>query len=359
MISEELILKYADKNYDLVIDNYSNITKFYVYDLISGREFGRTEDFIFSFNKIIPCENLSDILTEWYNIKCEAKNKIISDYLKFLKYTKGINLLQIEIKEKFKYDETFNRSSKFLENKVNELYMLNYIEPKLNRFYKKMNSSLSSNNWVSKFSNRIYKKNDYVKTQIQKEIIQYYRDNILSNKLKTFLESMNLSLGSIVLYEELINTMIGDLENYQGYIMNSFDNYYQKNHLDNVIKKYINTLNPQMNSLYIVNNFKELSIEMETHYDYCVDKVNEWYGEIALKDKIQDILSQLIITLGTRDWEVTWIGHGKLNENNLYSSFKEHEYHKTYILKKYDEWYDVAVIEASEREVLKNNGTWR
>ena len=356
MVTEGLILKYANKNYDLAINNYSNITKYNVYDLITGLEFGRTEDFVSHFKKIIPYEYLSHVLTEWVESKSDVKDKILLDYLNSLNFKKGVTVLQTEMLEKFKYDETFNRSSKFVENRVNELYMRHYIQPKLNRFYKKMESSLSSNKWLSKFSTRIYKKNDYVKTQIQKSIITYYQDNILSDKLTRFLNSIDLTLGSIKLTNELVNTMIGDLENYHTYIVNRFDRYYRDNHLDKVIDNYIKTLNSDMNSMYIVNNFKQLSIETENHYDYCIDKVNEWYGEVALKDKVDDLISQLFIRLGPRNWEVRWIGHGLLTEDKICSAFREHDYHKSYILKKYDEWYSVAVIEASEREVLKNNG---
>ena len=357
MSDKELVLKYADKNYDLSIMRSSyNHDKYCVNDLITGEIFNGTKEFIKSFGKIIPCEDLGSILIEWFESRCDIKDKILIDYIKGLKLTKGINTLLVETLEYFKDDKTYGTS--FLETRVNELYMRHYIQPKLDRFYKKMDTSLNSNKWISKFSNRIYRKNDYVKAQIEKSIIQYYRDNILPDKLKTFLTSMDLSSGSIVLSKDLVNVMIGDLENYHSYIVNTFDNYYRENHLDNVIKDYIKTLNKDMNSMFIVDNFKQLLVEVETHYDYCIDKVNEWYGEVALKDKIDDFLSQLIITLGSRDWVVRWIGHGILTEDRLCSAFKEHDYHKSYILKKYDEWYEKAVIEASEREVLKNNGTW-
>lgn len=356
MSNKEFVLKYANKNYDLGVIRYSTDDKYCVHDLVTGVEFGGTKDFIASFRKIIPCEDLGSILIEWFEAKSDIKDKILVDYIKDLKLTKGISVLQKETLEYFKDDETFN--GRFLENRINELYVRHYIQPKLDRFYKKMDDSLNSNKWVSKFSNRINGKNEYVKSQIQKSIISYYKENVLTGKLNKFLESMDLSSGSIVLSKNLVNRMMGDLENYHSYIVDTFETYYHENHLDNVIKEYIKTLNKGMNSMFIIDNFKQLSIEVETHYDYCIDKVNEWYGEVALKDKVDDLLTQLIITLGSRDWQVRWIGHGLLSEDKLCESFKEHQYHKTYILKKYDEWYSTAVIAASEREVLKNNGNY-
>jgi hypothetical protein len=354
MSNKELVLKYVEKNYDLGVRKYSVDDKYCVQDLVTGVEFGGTKDFISSFSKIIPCEDLGSILIKWFEGKCDIKDKILIDYIMSLKLSKGISVIIEETLIHFKDDKTFNDN--FLVSRTNEIYLRYYIQPKLDRFYKKMDTSLTSNKWLSKFSNRIYRKNEFVKTYIQKGIIQYYRDNILNVKIKTFLKSMDLSRGSIVLYEVFVNTMVGDLDNYLGYIVNNFDNYYRKNHLDKVIEDYIKTLNPNMNSVFIVDNFKDLSMEMETHYDYCIDKVNEWYGEVALKDKIDDLLSQLIITMGNRNWVVRWIGHGILTEDKLCESFNEHKYHKSYILKKYDEWFSNAVIAASEREILKNSG---
>ena len=356
MSDKELVLKYVNRNYGLGMRKYSVDNKYCVTDLISGEQFPGTKEFIISFRKIIPCEDLGWILIDWYEKQCDIKDKVLLDYLMSLKLTKGISILQTETIEHFKDDETF--SGKFLETRINELYMRHYVQPKLDRFYKKMDDSFSSNKWVNKFSNRIYKKNDYVKAEIQKAIINYYKENVLPGKVNNFLKSMDLSLGTIILSKDLVNAMAGDLENYHAYIVKNFDDYYRENHLDTVIKDYIKTLNANMNSQYIVDNFKQLSIEVETHYDYCIDKVNEWYGEVALTDKVDDLLSQLIITLGKRNWEVRWIGHGLLDENKLCESFREHKFHKSYILKKYDEWYSKAVIAASEREVLKNNGTW-
>lgn len=356
MSDKELVLKYVNRNYGLGMRKYSVDDKYCVTDLVSGEVFPGTKEFINSFRKIIPCDDLGWILIDWFEKQCDIKDKVLLDYIVGLKLTKGISVLQAETIEHFKDDETF--SGKFLETRINELYMRHYIQPKLDRFYNKMDDSLTSNKWITKFSNRIYKKNDYVKGEIQKLIIAYYKDNVLPGKLNKFLESMDLSLGSIVLSQQLVNTMMGDLENYHNHIVNEFDTYYRENHLDSIIKGYIKTLNTHMNSQYIVDNFKQLSLEVEHHYDYCIDKINEWYGEVALTDKVDDLLSQLIITLGKRNWEVRWIGHGLLDENKLCEYLREHNYHKSYILKKYDEWYSYAVIAASEREVFKNNGNY-
>jgi hypothetical protein len=55
---------------------------------------------------------------------------------------------------------------------------------------------------------------------------------------------------------------------------------------------------------------------MGIHYQYCTDKINEWYSKNSLDDLI-GFLSQLVITLGANNWVVTWIGHGQITESNI------------------------------------------
>ena len=217
MSDKELILKYVNRNYGLGMRKYSVDNKYCVTDLITGEQFLGTKEFVTSFRKIIPSKDLGWILIDWFEKQCDIKDKILLDYLMSLKLTMGINVLEAEIIEHFKDDETF--SGKFLETRINELYMRHYVQPKLDRFFKKMDDSLSSNKWVSKFSNRIYRKNDYVKAEIQKAIITYYKENIVGGKLNNFLKSIDLSLGTIILSKDLVNAMVGDLENFQSYIV--------------------------------------------------------------------------------------------------------------------------------------------
>ena len=117
MSNKELVLKYANKNYDLGVIRYSSEDKYCVHDLVTGIEFGGTKDFIASFRKIIPCEDLGGILIEWFEAKSDIKDKILVDYIKELKLTKGINVLQKETQEYFKDNKTFN-SRFFLENRI-------------------------------------------------------------------------------------------------------------------------------------------------------------------------------------------------------------------------------------------------
>jgi hypothetical protein len=78
------------------------------------------------------------------------------------------------------------------------------------------------------------------------------------------------------------------------------------------------------------------------------------YATRFLNDHVDEFLRQLVITMGKTNWRVTWIGHGELTKDKVLSYFmKEDKYHEKYIMKKYNDWYDQAVIEASNRYMNK------
>ncbi len=83
--------------------------------------------------------------------------------------------------------------------------------------------------------------------------------------------------------------------------------------------------------------------------------LNNWYAESIIGEKIKDLLSQLVLTLGQRNWVVTWIGHGPFSKRRLLETFiNESSYHHDYILNMYDKWYEDAVIEASEKAMTRH-----
>lgn len=82
-----------------------------------------------------------------------------------------------------------------------------------------------------------------------------------------------------------------------------------------------------------------------------------WYKDTIIDEKINDLLSQLVVTLGPRNWKVTWIGHGELTRPKIESVFgNQSPSIYEYIMKRYDVWYDSAVEKASDRLISSNYG---
>jgi hypothetical protein len=89
------------------------------------------------------------------------------------------------------------------------------------------------------------------------------------------------------------------------------------------------------------------------HYQlikYAKDDLNNWYAEKVIGGKVRDFLNQLVITLGPRNWIVTWIGHGPVSRAKILNNFiNEGEFHHKFIIDMYDKWYEEAVIYASDK----------
>ena len=111
----------------------------------------------------------------------------------------------------------------------------------------------------------------------------------------------------------------------------------------------------------MVDDFQdEFILEHQQLITFAKEYLNNWYSETVIGGKIKDMLSQLVITLGPRNWVVTWIGHGPLSKATLLKNFiTESEFHHQFILNMYDKWYEEAVMEASDRVIRNPTPNWR
>jgi hypothetical protein len=139
------------------------------------------------------------------------------------------------------------------------------------------------------------------------------------------------------------------------FITNLFLDYYKDKHIIPKLEKHKNAFNTNLGSINLIDDFQDdINMEHPQLITFAKDYLNTWYSETVIGVKIKDLLSQLVITLGTRNWVVTWIGHGPLSKSKLLNVFaNENEFHHKFILDMYDEWYGEAVIKASEK-IFKN-----
>lgn len=78
-----------------------------------------------------------------------------------------------------------------------------------------------------------------------------------------------------------------------------------------------------------------------------------------LKEKVDDFLSQLVITLGRTNWLVTWIGHGQLTTIKLKEFFKkETDFQYRYAIGLYEEWYEQKIIDKSSQLMESAEGRY-
>jgi hypothetical protein len=187
-----------------------------------------------------------------------------------------------------------------------------------------------------------------------------FHKRLLTKKLTEYLDTLDMSEGSVKLLFKAVNRFGHGQDKglYNGgFIENYFNDYYKETVIDPLLKKILKSFHVEAGSNALIETISEkINHETPKIYQYALNHLNEWYANTVIGDKMKDFLTQLVITLGTRNWVVTWIGHGPLSREKLLSQFKdENEYHHKFIVKMYDEWYETAVIDASERTLMRNN----
>jgi hypothetical protein len=187
------------------------------------------------------------------------------------------------------------------------------------------------------------------------------KKRILNKKLfDLFDEVDDGSLKSLFLLEKIKTICDSDYkyEFHHGFITNVFIEYYKDKYMIHKLENYVKTFNTDFGSVKMMNDFQDdFILEHEKIISFAKEYLNNWYSETVIGSKVKDLLSQLVLTLGSRNWVVTWIGHGPFSKKRLLEKFiNESTYHHDYILNMYDKWYGDAVIDASEKVMGRNLG---
>lgn len=162
---------------------------------------------------------------------------------------------------------------------------------------------------------------------------------------------------------EVLKTCKEKYENqyHEDFITSFFLDYYKDKIITPKLDNHIKLFKAELGSKRLVDDFQdEFILEHQQLITFAKEYLNNWYSETVIGGKIKDMLSQLVITLGPRNWVVTWIGHGPLSKATLLKNFiTESEFHHQFILNMYDKWYEEAVMEASDRVIRNPTPNWR
>lgn len=202
---------------------------------------------------------------------------------------------------------------------------------------------------------------DFISIDNETSIELYYKWFNLNKRLATktisdFLDKLDYEKGSAFLLKKLKTKFEKNEKFTSEFLENYFNDVYIERVLTPKLDSIIKIFNVDKNSNELLKPFTEnLKFETTKINQFAMNYLNKWYAESIVGEKVNDILNQLVITLGPRNWIVTWIGHGKLTRDKLLNDFiLEDEYHHKHILRMYDKWYETAVIEASERVLNAN-----
>ena len=179
--------------------------------------------------------------------------------------------------------------------------------------------------WFTKYSNKLIKDlDDYIRG------LDYSKDPtlfILDKIVKHFKRKKT--------YEE-------------GFIKNVFYNYHK---IHNITPKLNDLTKNIQNSNQIMDIVSEqMEFEPSIIRDFVLEYLNDWYSTSILGGKITNFFRQFVVTLGPRNWKVTWVGHGEVTQAMIRQEFSnESEHQLKIVFSKYHKWYEEEIIQASQR----------
>lgn len=301
MTDEELIFKFLDSNYSVTIDGVAYVCV----DLDSQKQMvyeSRYGSMVNVFNDIIGdfiCdtgEASTNVLKRWYRAKSKIIGQKIYDFL-----------------------NTYDGNDSF------------------DNLYKEIEDKLS---------------NEFGKPFLKNELYNHYRDNYLKDKVDAYLIDVDLTKGSKISLDKMEQFFNGDIDSFKGDIVDSFNKKYSE-FIINEVDKYLTNINKDITSEKLVSDFwYNVNDETEHHRHIVVKILKDWYAVNVLDDKLIPFFNELIVTMGSTNWLVTWIGHGKLTEEKMLNHFRDEDsVSKNYIRQRYEDWYADKIIEVSDRYI--------
>jgi DNA-dependent RNA polymerase auxiliary subunit epsilon len=184
----------------------------------------------------------------------------------------------------------------------------------------------------------------------------------LVKDLHSFVKSVDLSKGFEYISEKMLKKYSDNFTYNKGFMLEYASEYYNERIILPKLKKHVEYLkNLDSNKLTYDKTISDFETQMKfegfKQQEFVREYLLKWYKDTIIDEKIDDLLSQLIVTLGPRNWKVTWIGHGELNRPKIESIFgSQSPSIYEYIMDRYDLWYDRAVEKAVEKLVTSNYG---
>ncbi len=367
MTDKELIYKNLDKNFD-VCTLWEELS---VQDKDTGRYIQLNQigvEFFTIFGEFTTDTGDSSLslFNSWFE---ENRAKLMVKLDKCLNNINGkINLEKLILKVK-KQVSNEKITDNYIRKKVKNKYYETILKPRLDEYLKSVNRDIGINDIINDFQKKHKRDMSFFETQIKEEIKFYYYRKLLIPRLDAYfkefsegldldidddvllLETLNMiegsSLGSIALYEKFAD----DLLYFRNKMTSRFNDYFNKVLVIPILDKYILSLEENIDSEKVINGLhRKLQLNGKFYSDFALNYVNNWYANTVVGVKMQDLLSQLVITPSGYDWRVTWIGHGKADKERIVGEFKtENGYQHIFLGGMYDEWYDEAVVRASEK----------
>lgn len=228
---------------------------------------------------------------------------------------------------------------------------------------KVFNITMDFNNFYEEIEIIIGKfgKNENSVKNIVKSWVNNKKRNLVRD-LDDFVKKLDLTKGFDKACEVLLIKFGNEWIYDRGFMINYLSDYYNETILLPKLLLHIEYLkNIDVNLLSFdktISDFeKEMTFEGFKQREFVREFLINWYKDSVIDEKLNDLFSQLVVTLGPRNWKVTWIGHGELTRPKLESIFgSQSPSIYEYIKGRYDVWFDNAIEKAAEKLISKNYG---
>jgi hypothetical protein len=184
----------------------------------------------------------------------------------------------------------------------------------------------------------------------------------LVKDLDSFIKSVDLAKGFDYISDKMFKRFPNEYVYNKGFMIDYASDYYNEKVLIPKLETHIEYLkNINVEKLSYDKTISDFETQMKfegfKQQEFVRQYLLTWYKDTVIDKKINKLLSELVITLGPRNWIVTWIGHGELTRPKIESTFgSQSPSIYEYIMTRYDKWYEIAVEQAADRLISKNYG---
>lgn len=170
----------------------------------------------------------------------------------------------------------------------------------------------------------------------------------LEEKLYATLSSMDLSLGSHVLYNEIISNEEIVKKYDSKFLLEKFLEYYKPKNINEMLNNF-STEEYDNSSSLISLTLGNLPKEIDAINKEIENTINLWYYNNVFKNKLDKFFNESTLVLGPRSWLVKHSLYGVFEEQKIASFFKdETNFQKNMIKEQYDVWYEKEIYIVSE-----------
>jgi hypothetical protein len=191
-------------------------------------------------------------------------------------------------------------------------------------------------------------------------VVEWFKDKKIElvKDLFDYLSNMDTKFGAIQTLTTTLKKFKRKKQYSEKFVIGYFHSYYNDSVIKPRLLEYIGKYENGLNCKEFSENFdNQLSLDTPKQQEFARDFLYDWYCKTIIGEKVNEFFSQLVITMGPRNWVVTWIGHGQLTKEKMYRYFpNEPEIILRFISESYDKWYEEAVITASKRYINSNSG---